>query len=83
VVTALARELCGGRLVLCHEGGYSAAYVPACGLAVVEQLAGVRTAFVDAAGAAAAATGGQDLLPHQEAVIAAAMPLVAAVGGAR
>ncbi|KWH46248.1 hypothetical protein WT61_26470 [Burkholderia stagnalis] len=25
-----------------HEGGYSEAYVPFCGLAIVEELAGVR-----------------------------------------
>jgi acetoin utilization deacetylase AcuC-like enzyme len=42
-----AASLCDGRLVLCHEGGYSSAYVPYCGLAVVECLAGVRTAVSD------------------------------------
>jgi acetoin utilization deacetylase AcuC-like enzyme len=42
-----AARLCDGRLVLCHEGGYSSAYVPYCGLAVVECLAGIRTAVVD------------------------------------
>jgi acetoin utilization deacetylase AcuC-like enzyme len=72
----VARDLCAGRLVLCHEGGYSPAYVPACGLAVIEQLAGVRTAFEDSAGAVAALTAGQELLPHQEAAIAAAIPLL-------
>jgi acetoin utilization deacetylase AcuC-like enzyme len=38
-----AGELCDGRLVLCHEGGYSSAYVAYCGLAIVERLAGVAT----------------------------------------
>jgi acetoin utilization deacetylase AcuC-like enzyme len=42
-----AAQLCAGRLVLCHEGGYSSAYVPYCGLAIVECLAGVRTEVVD------------------------------------
>ena len=37
---ALADELCGGRLVLCHEGGYSEVHVPFCGHAVIETLAG-------------------------------------------
>jgi acetoin utilization deacetylase AcuC-like enzyme len=32
-----------GRVVAVHEGGYSEQYVPFCGLAVIEQLAGVRT----------------------------------------
>jgi len=42
-----AGELCDGRLVLCHEGGYSSAYVPYCGLAIVERLAGVATGVAD------------------------------------
>ncbi|MCB1446537.1 MAG: class II histone deacetylase, partial [Rhizobiaceae bacterium] len=35
-----AAELCGGRLVLVHEGGYSEAHVPFCGHAVIAALAG-------------------------------------------
>ena len=35
-----AARLCGGRLVLVHEGGYSEAYVPFCGHAVIEALSG-------------------------------------------
>jgi acetoin utilization deacetylase AcuC-like enzyme len=46
-VKRAAASLCDDRLVLCHEGGYSSAYVPYCGLAVVECLAGVRTEVVD------------------------------------
>ncbi len=46
-LTAIAASLCRGRLVMCHEGGYSSAYVPYCGLAVIESLAGVRTDVVD------------------------------------
>jgi acetoin utilization deacetylase AcuC-like enzyme len=46
-VKRAAASLCEERLVLCHEGGYSSAYVPYCGLAVVECLAGVRTDVVD------------------------------------
>ena len=42
-----AGELCDGRLVLCHEGGYSSAYVAYCGLAIVERLAGVATGVID------------------------------------
>jgi acetoin utilization deacetylase AcuC-like enzyme len=42
-----ADELCGGRLVAVHEGGYSEAVVPFCGLAVVEALAGQRTEVSD------------------------------------
>jgi acetoin utilization deacetylase AcuC-like enzyme len=46
-VMACAAALCDGRLVLCHEGGYSSAYVPYCGLAIVERLAGVATGVAD------------------------------------
>jgi acetoin utilization deacetylase AcuC-like enzyme len=46
-MAATAASLCESRLVLCHEGGYSSTYVPYCGLAVIEALAGVRTAVVD------------------------------------
>jgi acetoin utilization deacetylase AcuC-like enzyme len=42
-----AASRCDGRLVLCHEGGYSSAYVPYCGLAIVERLAEVKTAVAD------------------------------------
>lgn len=35
-----ADALCAGRLVMVHEGGYSEAYVPFCGHAVIEQLSG-------------------------------------------
>jgi acetoin utilization deacetylase AcuC-like enzyme len=42
-----AARLCGGRLVMCHEGGYSTTYVPYCGLAIAERLAGTRTAVID------------------------------------
>jgi acetoin utilization deacetylase AcuC-like enzyme len=39
-LVAIADELCDGRLVMSHEGGYSPVYVPYCGLAVLEALAG-------------------------------------------
>jgi acetoin utilization deacetylase AcuC-like enzyme len=44
---AAAQELCGGRLVLVHEGGYSEVYVPFCGHAVLEELSGSRIAAPD------------------------------------
>ncbi|MEY8800330.1 class II histone deacetylase [Leisingera sp. XS_AS12] len=39
-VQSLAEEVCGGRLVMAHEGGYSEAYVPFCGHAVLQQMSG-------------------------------------------
>jgi acetoin utilization deacetylase AcuC-like enzyme len=71
-----ADELCGGRLVLSHEGGYSPIYVPFCGLAVVEELSGIRTEVNDPMAARTAVIGGQDLQPHQDAVIQQAEALV-------
>lgn len=46
-VQQAARALCSGRLVMVHEGGYSEAYVPFCGLAVMEQLSGIKTNITD------------------------------------
>ncbi|MCC0072314.1 MAG: class II histone deacetylase [Rhodobacter sp.] len=46
-VMALADALCGGKLVVVHEGGYAEAVVPFCGLAVIEELSGHRTAVED------------------------------------
>lgn len=47
IVRGAAERLCDGRLVMVHEGGYSEAYVPFCGHAVVEELSGIRTAVED------------------------------------
>lgn len=40
IVTGLADELCSGRLMMAHEGGYSEVYVPFCGHAVLEEMSG-------------------------------------------
>lgn len=42
-----ADELCGSRLVLVHEGGYSETYVPFCGHAVIEELSGTAIRVPD------------------------------------
>ena len=71
-----ADELCEGRLVLSHEGGYSPTYVPFCGLAVVEELSGKTSGAADPMGDNAAGAGGQDLQPHQQARISEAATMV-------
>jgi acetoin utilization deacetylase AcuC-like enzyme len=43
----LADKHCEGRLIACHEGGYSAPYVPFCSLAIVEEMSGIRTEVED------------------------------------
>jgi hypothetical protein len=75
----VASDVSHGRLVVCHEGGYSPAYVPYCGLAIVEELAGVRTGLADPLLGLLESFGGQDLQPHQEAVIQEAAKLVAGI----
>ncbi len=42
-----AEELCDGRLILVHEGGYSETYVPFCGHAVMEVLSGTEIRVPD------------------------------------
>ncbi|CTQ33855.1 class II histone deacetylase [Jannaschia rubra] len=46
-VMDLAADVCGGRLILAHEGGYSEVYVPFCGHGVIATLAGSRTQAPD------------------------------------
>ncbi|MBE7620926.1 class II histone deacetylase [Komagataeibacter sp. FXV2] len=43
----IADACCGGRLVAMHEGGYSEAYVPFCGHALLETLADTTSDVVD------------------------------------
>jgi acetoin utilization deacetylase AcuC-like enzyme len=43
----IADEVCGGKVAVVHEGGYSEAYVPFCGHALIEALSGHRTEVVD------------------------------------
>jgi acetoin utilization deacetylase AcuC-like enzyme len=74
---AAADELCGGRLVLSHEGGYAPTYVPFCGLAVMEELTGITTAAGDPMAGWGATAGGQELQPHQDALIRQCEDLVA------
>lgn len=42
-----AADLCAGRLVMSHEGGYSAVYVPFCGVAVLEAMSDIKTEVED------------------------------------
>jgi acetoin utilization deacetylase AcuC-like enzyme len=71
-----ADRLCKGRLMMSHEGGYSAMYAPYCGLAVLEEMSGHRTTVNDPWGAHIAAWGQQALQPHQAAAIDAATALL-------
>lgn len=70
-VNALATRHCDSRILICHEGGYSPTYVPFCGLAVLEELAGKRTPVEDPLAGWYARIGGQELQAHQDAIIGA------------
>ncbi len=45
----VAAEHCGGKLVVVHEGGYSEAYVPFCGHAILEVLSDEASVVTDPA----------------------------------
>jgi acetoin utilization deacetylase AcuC-like enzyme len=65
---ALAAELCSGRLVITHEGGYSPWDVPFLVEAIVTEMAGLPEP--PPVSTWAEQLPGQDLQPHQAAVIA-------------
>lgn len=75
-IMSFADECCEGRIVATHEGGYSNAYVPFCGLAVLEALSGIRSDASDPYLDELMSMAGHDVLPHQQAVIDAAAALV-------
>lgn len=50
MVMEAAADLCDGRLVLVHEGGYSEAYVPFCGHAVLQEMSDSRIEASDPLG---------------------------------
>ncbi len=77
ILMDVAAEVCEGRLVMCHEGGYSAGYVPFCGLAVVEELSGITTGVEDPFLEFFEGVEYQELQPHQDEVIALAEANVA------
>jgi acetoin utilization deacetylase AcuC-like enzyme len=71
-----AAELCDGRVVMSHEGGYSAPTTPFFGLAVMEELSGISTGVVDPFQVIFEGMGQQELQPHQEEVVRIAEGLV-------
>jgi len=76
----VADEVCDGRILMCHEGGYDEDALPFMGLAILEELSGIRTSVEDPFLEMMAGLGGQQLQPHQEEVITAAQQLVNKLG---
>ncbi|MEU6148474.1 class II histone deacetylase [Actinosynnema sp. NPDC047251] len=74
MVLDAAADLCDGRVLCVHEGGYAAAYVPFCANAVIEVLAGVTEPFREPF--SFDNMGQQELQPHQDAAIKATEALL-------
>jgi acetoin utilization deacetylase AcuC-like enzyme len=64
-----AERMCGGKIIFAHEGGYSKDYVPFCAVAVIEALAGKRSAVVDDCLCEVEKWGYQELQAHQAELI--------------
>ncbi|WP_454129437.1 class II histone deacetylase [Microbacterium aurum] len=60
----VAGDVCGGKVAILQEGGYSPHYVPFCGAAIIAELAGIEPLF-DPYLAVTAGSRGFDLEPHQ------------------
>ncbi len=65
----IASAHAGGRLVYCHEGGYSPAYAPFCALTILEELSGRSTGVEDPFLPIIGGFDYQEPQPHQVAVI--------------
>lgn len=74
-VMTLAGELTAGKLAMIQEGGYSPYYVPFCGHAIIEALAGVHL-LDDAYFPAVGMMPGHELAEHQKKAIDAVAALV-------
>ena len=68
-IMAVAKNLCDGKLVLTHEGGYSPHSVPFHCLAIIEQLSGIRTEVIDPFSPPEVGESDEILLPHQDEAI--------------
>ncbi len=75
-----AGRLCDGRLVMSHEGGYSAELAPFCALAILERMSGIETeARETILQVFPRGMGQQELQPHQAALIDRVAELVPAI----
>lgn len=69
---AVAGELCGGRLLMTHEGGYHRTSVPFHALGIIEALSGLKGSIEDPFTPMVSGMAYQDLQPHQDIAIARA-----------
>ena len=64
----VAEEVCAGKIMMVHEGGYNAVYSPFCGLFVLQQLSG-SFKLSDPFGESVNGYPGQELRDHQKIAI--------------
>jgi acetoin utilization deacetylase AcuC-like enzyme len=65
LLMSVADEICQGRIVMLHEGGYNAVYSPFCGLFVLQELSGSYK-LDDPFGDTVNNYPGQELMAHQK-----------------
>lgn len=74
-IMAVGNEVCKGRIVMSHEGGYDATLAPFCALTIFEELSGITSSMPDSDNPFLSAAGRSDtnkyqqLMPHQEEYI--------------
>lgn len=71
-IMAVAKDICAGRVVMTHEGGYHRPSVPFLGMSIIEALSGLKGTVEDPFEPLVAGMAFQSLQPHQNAVIARA-----------
>ena len=73
---AVAEDVCNGRILMTHEGGYSAATVPFFAHAVIETMAQENLGIEDPFQKIIGNLGQQELQPHQDKIIKEAESLL-------
>jgi acetoin utilization deacetylase AcuC-like enzyme len=73
VLMDVAAEVCDGRIMMTHEGGYSPTYVPLCGVSVLSELSGIPVDVIPPLYAGFDTMPEHALAPAQAAVLAAAV----------
>jgi acetoin utilization deacetylase AcuC-like enzyme len=71
-VVGAAERLCGGRLLVTHEGGYNESSTPFMALAVIEAISGIPSGIEDPYAFIMDHMFGHELLDHQHAAVEAA-----------
>jgi acetoin utilization deacetylase AcuC-like enzyme len=69
ILMDVANDVCGGRIMMTHEGGYSPTYVPLCGVSVLSELSGVHVDVIEPLYETYDTMPEHELIPTQLAVI--------------